>query len=188
MVQGAPCLVSLLLDHTITCPEASSCCCTCLPTPVSPARCYLPEGQQEVDRNSRIPAGWCQLLPRFRAAITHPTLAPLAPDRCRPGPERRPLPPLLSRAARTTAAPAPASRRSARRRSRQSGPLCAGGRQDTPRSEAPRLLGVGGEWQMGRTAAKVHGPGCQAVPGRVSAQLRVGNAPRCPPPTPRTPP
>lgn len=72
------------------------------------------------------------------------------------------------------------SRRSARRWSRQSGPLCAGGKQDTPRSEALRLLGVGGEKQMGRTAAKVHGPGCQAVPGRVSAQLRVGNAPRCP--------
>lgn len=109
MVQGAPCLVSLLLDHTITCPEASSCCCTCLPTPVSPARCYLAEGQQEVDRNSRIPAGWCQLLSWFRAAVTHPNLAPLAPDRCRPGPECRPLPPLLPRAARTTAAPAPAA-------------------------------------------------------------------------------
>lgn len=50
------------------------------------------------------------------------------------------------------------SRRSARRWSGQSGPLCAGGRQDTPRSEALRLLGVGGEEQMGRTAAKVHGP------------------------------
>lgn len=53
------------------------------------------------------------------------------------------------------------SRRSARHWSRQSGPLCAGGRQDTPRSETLRLLGVGGEEQMGRTAAKVHGPGAR---------------------------
>lgn len=47
--------------------------------------------------------------------------------------------------------------------------------QDTPLSEAPSPEGGGRreEGDAGAGPAKVYGPGCQAVPGRVSGRLEL---------------